>query len=129
MPMNAFHRATSGKRPADHSRYFVPLASVAGASTFAFAALPQQMGGLVSLLTVSLLIVIDQSTRRSIETRPRGTRAVLHLVLTGLVYVGSLILAVTLARGEALWVAGLLAVVVFLAVGLGAWVPNRGAPR
>ena len=123
--MKAIQESSVSERPARRLRYFLPLASVAGASVFAFAALPQQMGGLISLPTVLLLILIDRSTRRTIDARPRGTKAILYFVLTAIVYVGSLIVAVAIARDEPLWVAGSLAVVVFVVVALGAWVPNR----
>jgi len=104
--------------------FFIPLGLVGAGSVFAFAALPQQMGGLVSLVTVLLMVLIDRLAPGSINSRLRGAGGIVYFVCSGILYVGSLVLAVTVARDDLLWLAALLAVLVFASLIAGAWIPD-----
>jgi hypothetical protein len=104
-------------------RYFLPLALVAAGAVFAFAALPLTMGGVVSFVAVALSILIARLASRSFDPRPRGAGSIAYFVLAGVVFVGSLVLVATVARGEALWLAGVLAGLVFVVFLIGIRMP------
>jgi FtsH-binding integral membrane protein len=109
--------------PALRVWYFLPLGLLSAAAVFAFAMLPPQMGGVVSLVTIVSSMVIERRTRRYFDPRPRGAIAIAYFVFSGVVFVGSLVLVATVARGDALWLAGLLAGVVFVVVSAAIWMP------
>lgn len=107
-------------------RYFLPLGLLAGASIVGFAALPLQMGGFVSLTMVLAGSVLDRSVRgRGLV--PRGPAARWHTAISGAVYVGALVLAATVGRGELIWLAGTAAIGVFLVFVAGSWIDCGGS--
>jgi hypothetical protein len=103
--------------------YFLPLALVAAAAVFAFAALPLTMGGVVSFVAVAVSILIARFARRSFDPRLGGAGAIAYSVLAGVVFAGSLVLVATVARDDALWLAGVLAGLVFVVFLIGIWMP------
>jgi hypothetical protein len=105
-------------------RYFLPLGLLAGISVLGFAVLPLQMGGLVSFIVVLAGIVLDRSVRGQ-GVVPRGPSARWHTVVSGVVYIGALVLAATVGRGELIWVAGIAAIGVLLVLLAGSWVSVR----
>jgi hypothetical protein len=115
-----------------HSRrlwYHLWVGAVAGATIIVFAVLPLRLGGVAGFVTVVVLALVDRVARRRFDPKPRGWGAVAYFVFGGLIYAGSLGLAVTVAHDtDALWVAWLLAGLVFAVFVSAAWVPN-GHPR
>ncbi|WP_374009461.1 hypothetical protein [Leifsonia sp. LS-T14] len=111
-------------------RYYIFEATLAGASIVAFAVLPSYLAGAVGSAAVIAVVLIERIAYRSVDTRPRGIVAVLYFVGAALLYVGSLLLAVTVAKEPgALWVALGSAGVVFVVFVGAAWVPNRATER
>jgi hypothetical protein len=112
------------ERPAYRLRYFLPLGMLAALALFLFAALPQNMGGLVGFVTVVFAIGVDRFTRGSVDTRPRGIAATGYLAFSVVVFLGSLFLVITVARGDSLWAAVFLAGLNLVVLVGGAWIPN-----
>lgn len=102
-------------------RYFVPMAIIAAASVLAFGLLPRQMSGLVSFVTVVQLVLISRLVAASVDMRPRGPKAVAHLVALGFVYIGSLALVATVLH-DVIWATVIFACAVFVTVSVGAWI-------
>ncbi|MFC9560776.1 hypothetical protein [Agromyces sp. NPDC056965] len=122
--------ATSTDRPTEGDRtshvwYHLAIGSVAGAAVIGFAMLPPEIVGVVSFVGVLLVVAIDLIARRltpaSLRPRLRGG-AIPYLVVLVVVTAGSLIGAATVVHGDdMMWLAWVLAGVVFLVALLGAW--------
>lgn len=108
-------------KPQRTIRYFLPLGLLAGLSVVAFAALPLGMGGLVSFVGVVLGGVLDRLTRPR-DWVPKGAPANWHLTIAGGAYIGALALAITVARGNSLWLSGISATIVLALFVAGSWV-------
>lgn|GEM_PF-5603810 len=115
-------------KPQRTFRYFLPLGLLAGLSVVAFAALPLAMGGLVSFIVVVLGISLDRLTRLR-GWVPTGARANWHLAIAGGAYVGALALAITVARGNSMWLSGISATVVLALFVAGSWVLRPSEAR
>ena len=113
---------TSNEVSPECSRHFV-TATIAALSVFAFGLLPLQMSGLVSFVTVVLLVLTSRLGVASLNIRPNGSAAVGHLISLGVVYIGSLILVATVLH-NAVWANVVLACVVHVTVLAGAWIPG-----
>jgi len=121
------HKAESVGQPDRHWWYHCAVALVAAATVIAVSLLPLQLSGLVALVTVVAIALIERTARKSFNTRPRrGLGAVLYFVFGVLVFVGSLVLAATVAQSaDSRWLGWALGVVVFLALAAGALAPSR----
>ena|ERR1700712_1003998 len=121
------HKADSVRQPVRHWWYHCAVAFVAAAAVFAVSTLPLQLSGLVAFITVVAIGLIERIARRSFNTRPRrGLGSTLYFVVGALVFVGSLVLAATVAqRTDSDWWGWALGAIVFVTIAAGAWVPHR----
>ena len=104
-------------------RYYLPVATVAAAAVVSFAALPSYLGGVVGFISVSTMSLIHRVSLKPVDTTPRRLRVTLYSALSAVVLAGSLVLAVTVARNlGALWVAWVMASLVFVVFSGTAWV-------
>lgn len=106
--------------------YYLPLGVVWGCSVVAVAALPLSQFALVSFC-LAVATVVGSRLAKGHGMLPRGRVANWHGAIAGVVYVGALALAATLARGELIWLSWITAVIVCAACAAGALivdVPN-----
>ena len=107
--------------------YFLTLGVLCGAVIIVMAVLPQTITGFALAAALVLFALINRISRRfsSSRIRPhfRGARGITYLVIVGAVFVAALVLDWAIVRrGDALWLAWIMAVVVFAVVAIGTWI-------